>query len=212
MMMPKWSYFALWKLIYRFSERREIRGIPVAFTRLEFKERRAAGFIKIQRALDLTAQKAPVEFAAMQRDVAWVLVLGNGTNAGTYNHALRKVELCMSYTLDSGTTPEVLACLLIHEAQHARLHRLGFGYGEEIRGRIERLCYRAERNLGRLLPGCEELVENAESWMEADPLLNCSNEAMIEKRLEFLRKNRFPEWFISFAGRQYRRKYEMAER
>ena len=106
------------------------------------------------------------------------------------------IELFDDYVVDSETTAEKLACTLVHEAQHARLFRLGFGYQPEIRGRIERLCFRAERNFARALPDQSELVTRAEQWMEADAEQHFSTEARREAGFRALRELGCPEVIV----------------
>ena len=109
------------------------------------------------------------------------------------------------YVLDAQTTPASLACLLIHEAQHARLRRLGFGYDETIRNRIEKLCYRAQRNFARLLPNGGALVAEAEALMEADSEF-FSNESHRRRDIKALRELGCADWIIKTAAWVARRR------
>jgi hypothetical protein len=115
------------------------------------------------------------------------------------------VELYQEHVLDAQTTPASLACLLIHEAQHARLRRLGFGYDETVRHRIEKLCYRAQRNFARLLPNGDALVAEAETRMEADPEFY-SNESHRRRDMKALRELGCPDWIIKAAAWVARRR------
>jgi len=54
-----------------------------------------------------------------------------------------------------------IAATILHEAMHARLHRLGVAVGAADRARQERFCRRAEVEFGRLVPGGEPIVKRA---------------------------------------------------
>ena len=132
-------------------------------------------------------------------DIQSVVVAGAPSAHASYIHELRAVELYDEYVLDAQTTPDSIACTLVHEAQHARLYRLGFGYDKAIGVRIEKLCFRAQRNFARLLPDGEKLVAEAEAWMEADPEV-FSNEARRGRELQALRDLGCPEWFVKIMA------------
>lgn len=161
---------------------------------LSTSEEKVLAFDKLILALDLIDKYAPEKFRTLQMDVRSILVAGVPTALGTYIHKLRMIELYDRYVLDTRTTSESLACTLIHEAQHARLRRLGFGYDETIRSRIERLCFRAQRNLARRFKN-DALVSEAEAWMEADPEF-FSNDSRRERQISALRELGCPDWII----------------
>lgn len=162
-------------------------------------------FDKLHSALALIDKYAPGKFKALQMDVRLILVAGVPTARGSYIHKLRMIELYQEYVLNTQTTPESLASLLIHEAQHARLRRLGFGYDETIRSRIEKLCYRAQRNFARLLPNNHALVAEAEARMDADPEF-LSNESHRRRDMEALRELGCPDWIIKTVAWVARRR------
>jgi hypothetical protein len=183
------------RLILRSSEKQRLHGLPVAVWVLVPFERRIA-FRKLESALRLIEQLAPEKLGAMQNDIHTILVEGLPTYRGCYVHRLRLIELETGYVFDVKTTPESIACVLVHEAQHARLWRLGFGYDEPIRARIEGLCYRAQRNFARLLPNGEDLAAEAESCMSADLDSFFSNESFRQRHLMALKELGFPSWSI----------------
>lgn len=154
-------------------------------------------FQKLDTALALIRRHAPAKLRVLQMDLDSILVAGLPDYRAIYVHKMRMVEFYHRYLLDPDTTPETLACVLIHEAQHARLFRLGFGYEEPIRGRIERLCFRAERNFARLLPAGEDLIAEADSMIAAEPDSIFSDEARRQAKLEALRELGGPNWLVS---------------
>ncbi len=156
---------------------------------------RATVFEKVDIALKLIREKVPCRFREFESDVRCILA-GTPTFLGQFINELKMIELYDAYATDTETTAEKLACTLVHEAQHARLFRLGFGYEQDMRGRIERLCFRAERNFAKLLPDEDELIEQAEAWMEADAEAHFSSEARREADFRALRELGCPEVII----------------
>ena len=172
---------------------------------LSTSQEKALVLNKLDSALALIDKYAPKKFKVLQMDIRSILVAGVPTARGSYIHKLRMVELYQEYVLDAQTTPASLACLLIHEAQHARLRRLGFGNDETIRNRIEKLCYTAQRNFARLLPNGDALVAEAEARMEADPEF-FSIESYRQRDMKALRDLGCPDWIIKTAAWVARRR------
>jgi hypothetical protein len=155
------------KGLFWISPKKTIHGLPSAA--FHARAQRAAAFAKLQSAFDCIQQHAPVRYAQVTRDLACVLVAGAPWARGSFHQATRTCELYSEWLLDPETPPEAVAATLIHEAQHARLHRLGFGYPPEIRERIERLCHRAARNFARTVGNCEWLVDELTRQLARDP-------------------------------------------
>jgi hypothetical protein len=72
----------------------------------------------------------------------WVTLLFYGL--GQYKHSLKACILDERYVADSATTVERIATTIVHEATHARLERCGIEYKQELRTRIEAICFRRE--------------------------------------------------------------------
>jgi hypothetical protein len=72
----------------------------------------------------------------------WVRLVPGGL--GKYTHSLRACELDERFVLAETSPPEMIAATIVHEATHARLWRFGFGYDENVRGRVEAVCVRRE--------------------------------------------------------------------
>lgn len=201
----------LQRLLFRFSEKRELHRLPVAAWMLLTSEEKALAFDRLGAALGLIERYAPRKLKALQKDVRAILVAGHPGIWGCYVHKLRMIELYSDYVLDDRTTPESIASTLIHEAQHARLWRLGFGYDEPIRARIERLCFRAERNFSRMVPGGEESVARAEAWIESDLEPVFSIEGRMQANLDGLANLGAPVWLIKIMAWISRRRIDWAK-
>lgn len=195
------------RVLYFFSKKRALRGLTIASSRCSSKSDRNLAFEKLDAALGLVEKYTPEKFRALQSDVDSILVAGLPTALGSYLHGLRMIEIQTEYVEDSETTPELLACLLIHEAQHARLDRLGFGYDEPIRGRIERLCHHAHKIFALRLSDGETLAADAEAWMEADPDTYYSNYALDQSRRDALAEIGCPNWLLKLVDKKIKRRH-----
>jgi len=68
-------------------------------------------------------------------------------------------ELQEEFVRAESTSVAQIASAIVHEATHARLMRLGLGYEEPKRLRIERICFDSERAFVRRLPDGDKLLE-----------------------------------------------------
>jgi hypothetical protein len=71
---------------------------------------------------------------------------------GEYKRSLKACILDERYLADSATSVGEIASTIVYEATHARLERYGIGYKEELRGRIEAICFRRELAFAVRLP------------------------------------------------------------
>ena len=186
----------LYNLIHRFAEKRKLSRVDVAVCRTTANEDRALVFDKLNSALNLIEEYAPETLRAFRQDAPSILVAMIPAASARYVHRRRRVELEIEHVLDAQASARSIACMLVHEAQHVRLCRLGFGYDEPIRGRIERLCFRAQRNFARRLPDAGGLVAEAEAWIEADLESIYSRTAYQESRVAALKALGCPDWFV----------------
>jgi hypothetical protein len=63
---------------------------------------------------------------------------------GDYQPEIRTCRLDKRFVLHDVVDPELIAAVIVHEATHARLHRLGVAYAEQQRPRIDAICVRRE--------------------------------------------------------------------
>ncbi|MEJ2378890.1 MAG: hypothetical protein P8Y71_27060 [Pseudolabrys sp.] len=126
----------------------------------------------------------PVRFSQLAGDVRGIFVAGEPACRGQYIKELQLIELDDGYVQDLQTTAEEVASTIVHEAQHARLCRLGFGYETGIRNRIERLCFLSQRIFGLRLPCGETVLDTADSWLNSDIGQHFSDDALTEAHVE----------------------------
>lgn len=157
---------ALDGILFRWSPKRVIDGMPVAVVLFSSAEERNTAFGRISDALALLERYAPIRYGQIKRDIGRILVSAAVPTAyGTYDEASRTCALLFDWMMAPDTSPEDIAGTIVHEAQHGRLFRLGFGYGADVRGRVERLCFRATRISVRRLPNAERVLARAEAGM-----------------------------------------------
>lgn len=131
------------------------------------KRRRAAQ--KINDALLILGKLAPCALSRARGDMAGILSAGLGGNGeiGRWERGPRLCVLDLQHVLDE--SPEEIAATIVHEATHARIMKMGIGYGERIRRRVEMVCNRAMIRLAKKMPssrereaivcGCREAME-----------------------------------------------------
>lgn len=100
----------------------------------------------------------PTGFARVQRLLKGVLVHRVPGLRGRYLERLGLCVLDAQYVSSDDASPAAVASTIVHEAAHARLCRRGFWYEEHLRGRIERICTRAQLAFLARVPGQEALA------------------------------------------------------
>jgi hypothetical protein len=115
---------------------------------------------RLERCLALIEQHVPHHFRHLQRDFAMIVVQRFACR-GAYFHQQRACLVELTFSVNPDFTDAEVAATILHEAMHARLHRLGFPLEMEDRARQERFCRRAEIEFGHLAPGGERVVERA---------------------------------------------------
>ena len=137
-------------------------------------------FERVQAAMNLIKRWDPLRYRRLIADIHHIsiTVLAEG-HAGQYRAAAAVCEIDERFLMAPGRPAEAVAALIVHEATHARLGGLGFGYEEERRSRVEATCLRREvAFLSRLpnTPAARQLI--AGSRDTADNLPDLSNQAL----------------------------------
>jgi hypothetical protein len=117
----------------------------------------------IADALKLIHRYDSIRFNRMMSDVRRILIVGIERSAGEYWEDTRSVLLDAANC--SRQTPEAVAMIIVHEATHARLWRMGVGRFPD-RSRIERICVNAEIAFARKLPSSSRLIAGALAKLE----------------------------------------------
>ena len=90
----------------------------------------------------------------------WVRLLTTG--AAQFSPFLQACILDERFVLADTTDSELVAAAIVHEATHARLWRCGIRYDEDLRQRVEAVCFRRELAFARRLPNGHRVREWAE--------------------------------------------------
>jgi hypothetical protein len=153
-------------------------------------------WVRIRHRLDaafvLLERYAPARFAMLQRDIRRVWVTGIPSR-GAFVRERAMCVLDFDFVTGDSTRHEEIALTMVHEGTHARLARAGFGYEEQLRARIERLCIGSELVVARRLPAAEELVAETFERLTWDDA-TWSSEAIRHRHLDALQD-------LGWAGR-----------
>ncbi|MEP9399321.1 hypothetical protein [Mesorhizobium sp. KR2-14] len=172
-------------LIYRFFDWLLLKvAVRRSFDGLELVNNFASGkggeLESVERALALIREFDPVRYRRLRRDLARIRVI---LLTGVFVEFSVRDWTCRldgRFMNQESTTIERVALAIAHVATHARLFKMGFGYEEKMRGRIERICVRREIALAAKLPTGEGAGNWARAALNARPAL--SDDALLERR------------------------------
>jgi hypothetical protein len=157
---------------------------------------------RVEGALLLIKQHSPLDYARIIRELERIWVTLSFHGLGQYDHSLKACILDERYVADSATTVERIAATIVHESTHARLERYGIEYKQELRTRIEAICFRREFAFAARLPNGAELqqeIAQCLEWYQANPG-QFSNAQFRENHMvggiEALRYSGAPDWLI----------------
>jgi len=182
----------------RFSRGRRVDGLLI----LAFADRDTGRILaRVEQALALIARYDGLRYRQLLRDLdrIWVTLLSSAL--GDYTPATRTCRLDKRFVLHNVVDPELIAAVIVHEATHARLNRLGIAYAEQQRPRIEAICTRREIAFADKLPRGKAVRILAEQRLAKYGNLNLWTDAAIRARhleggKENLRHVGYPEWLI----------------
>ncbi len=139
---------------------REIHGIPVRVINTRRDIDSGHVLDRLTRALDLIATYAPRRFRRLQHDVAGIVVRRFPCR-GAFFHLEQECLVELTFLVNPRHTLEEIAASIVHEATHARVAQMCGPLPQEQRAREERLCRRAELELGLALPDGAGVVQRA---------------------------------------------------
>jgi len=158
---------------------------------------------RVEAALELIEHFAPLHYRRVKNSLSriWVQLVPHG--AGCYVHSLNACVLDERVVASETASLEWIASVIVHEATHARLEKLGIRYDEAVRHRIERICARRELDFALHLSGVDALLEeinwrldrsddenasftNKDMWMQID-----------QGNADILRHLGAPEWVVA---------------
>ena len=140
---------------------------------------------RLEAVLTLIKVHDPRRYHRMLQDLSriWVRMLPG--SAASFNRAARACQLDTRFALDEGVSIAEIACVIIHEATHARLASRGITYDEGRRRRIELVCRRQELRFALCVPDTSEIQERLRSWLIAPPEASLwTNSAMAQAHID----------------------------
>lgn len=202
-----WVRWVAWGCIVLFSKQRTIDGVPVWMFGLTRQESEVA-FNRVRAALRLMAHHTPAVLRRMRLDVRRILgarfLLGP---TGSFEWGTRTCMLAGRNLYGDEASTTAVACTIVHEATHARLASLGFGYSEIDRLRIERACVRATTSFVRSVPGADSSARREELMLGRLDAGSLTNTAIAERLISGMKKEwgrswvtRLGEWMIRSRG------------
>jgi hypothetical protein len=157
---------------------------------------------RVEDTLLLIKQHSPLDYSRVIRELERIWVTLSVYGLGQYKHSLKACILDERYVADSATTVERIASTIVHEATHARLERYGVEYKQELRTRIEAICFRRELALAARLPNGAELqqeIAHTLGWYQVNPG-QFSDAQFLENHMvggiEALHYLRTPDWLV----------------
>ena len=150
---------------------RVLRGVrvSVANTRPDIDTERV--FRRAADVLALVERHLPARFRRLRRDLAFITVERFACR-GAYIPERRACLLELTFMANASFSDAQVAATLVHEATHARLDRLSAAgivrpFGADP-GRHERICRRAEVELGRAVPDGAAVLARALGTLSLD--------------------------------------------
>jgi hypothetical protein len=167
-----------------------VHGIPVLVNNTRPDIDTNEVLARLDRTLALIEQYVPHHFRHLKRDFAYIVVERFACR-GAYFHQQHACLVELTFTVNPDFSDAEVAATILHEAMHARLHRLGFPLEMEDRARQERFCRRAEIEFGQLVPSGDRVVARANATLSAsdedvapviDPRLAAQRIAEVDRR------------------------------
>ncbi len=142
------------------AERSVVHGLPVRIINTRSDIRTERVLERLSAALDLIARYAPRRYRRLPHDVSGFLVQRFACR-GAFFPASRECLVELTFTVNPQHGLPEIAASIVHEATHARVARMCRTRSPGQAAREERLCRRAELELGLALPDGEIVVQRA---------------------------------------------------
>jgi hypothetical protein len=184
----------LLRLLAWTSPKHASHGLPV-WTPVARDEDRPLIYRRLDEALSLLKAGAPGRYERVRHSLKGFLILGVDTIRASYDQGTGVCRLREKFMLAPDTTAAAVACVIVHEATHGRLFKLGISYDEPIRYRVELVCIKAALLAAQRLPGSEAEVETCRRQLSVDPGFY-SEDRFNERDANQLRALGVPEWLI----------------
>jgi len=159
---------------------------------------------RVEEALTLIKVHDGLRYDRLIRDVqrVWMKILPGAL--GNYNRALNACELDARFVRAETSSAEQIASVIVHEATHARLFKCGIGYSEDLRPRVEAVCFRSQLAFSARLPNGEQIRAEAERKLRAYASSDIWTDAAmrvrhVEASVAVLQQLGCPAWLVKLA-------------
>ncbi len=149
------------------TETQTIRGVPIAVfnTRPDIETRRV--FERLDGALGVIERYQPHRLRRFRRDVAGIIVRRFPCRAAFFGDT-RECLIELTFAGAGQFSDAQVAASIVHEGVHARLLAMGLAGQPGNEAREERLCRKAELELGLSVPDGQPVVERALATLTLD--------------------------------------------
>jgi len=149
------------------TENRTIRGVPVTVvnTRPDIETDRV--FERLDGALGVIERYQPHRLRRFRHDVRGIIVKRFACRAAFFGET-RECLIELTFAGEGKFSDAQVAASIVHEGVHARLLMMGLAGHEGCQAREERLCRKAELELGLAVPDGQAVVERALSTLTLD--------------------------------------------
>ena len=182
-------------LIIRLYPKRHVAGTRVIFTDLDVDRDESAA--RIEQAIEVIGSSGE-HYRKLLARVRFVVVW-----AGDYCFADGFGGVHLPSVDILGISTHALASVIVHEAVHIRINRMGIQYLPDYRERIENLCITAQATFLRCAPDnpddAEDMARTAESVLASPWWTAAQREENIR---QLLTDNRLPIWLLAVLRRQ----------
>ena len=152
--------FASDRLPDRLSGQQRVHGMPVRLLNTRPDIRDDQVLERLGAALDLIAAYAPRRYRRLRTDFSGFVVQRFACR-GAFFPDSRECLVELTFSVNPRHSLAEIAASIVHEETHARVARMCGAKPAEWHAREERLCRRAELELGLALPEGEVVVERA---------------------------------------------------
>jgi hypothetical protein len=147
------------------TDHRVVHGLPVRIVNTRPDIATEDVVRRLNAALDLIATYAPRRYRRLRQDFAG-FVVERFPCRGAYFPESRECLVELTFTVNPRHELPEIAASIVHEATHARVARTCGARTAAQRAKEERLCRRAELELGLALPDGDVVVQRALNSLE----------------------------------------------
>src|SRR5690349_1977532 len=149
------------------TDSRVIRGVRVTVDNSRPDIETSRVFEKLDGALSVIERYQPHRLRRFRHDVRGIIVKRFACRAAFF-HDSRECLIELTFAGEGKFSDAQVAASIVHEGVHARLLAMGLSGHPGCEAREERLCRKAELELGLAVPGAEAVVERALASLQLD--------------------------------------------